>query len=120
MPGIDMLHIINIDIHSIGTKQAGAGNNFYTNKPAAKREDMKQETNRVEKCYKNTDSFLKSKNKDTSMVNNKLSNTVDYFLPGQNYDSDKKKSAKITEQLQRILKMYLKDLCALMAHFHCS
>ena len=35
------------------------------------------------------------------MVNNHLSNTVDYFLPWHNYDSDKKKSAEITEQLQR-------------------
>ena len=30
-----------------------------------------------------------------------LYNTVAHFLPGPNYDSDKKKSAEITQQLQR-------------------
>ena len=35
------------------------------------------------------------------MVNNKLSNTINYFLPGPNCDSDKKMSAEIMQQFQR-------------------
>ena len=61
---------------------------------------MKQETNRAAKYYTNKHSISNS-NKDKLTVNNQLSNTVGYFLPWQNYDSDKKKSAEITEQLQR-------------------
>ena len=59
---------------------------------------MKQETNRKRKCYTNTDS---TSNTDKPMVNNTLSNTIDYFLTGPNCDSDRKKSAEITQQLQR-------------------
>ena len=62
---------------------------------------MGQETNRTEKCYTNTDISLKSDNTDNPVVNNKLSNTVDYFLPGSNCDSGKKISTGITKQLQR-------------------
>ena len=46
-------------------------------------------------------SISKSDNKDKSMVNKKLSNTVGYFLPGPYCDGDKEKSAEITQQLQR-------------------
>ena len=101
IPNIDVLHIININNHPIGTEQAGDSDNCYTNKPAAQREDMKQETNRSEKCFTNTDSILKSNNKDKTMVNNQLSNTVDYFPPGLIDESDKRKSVEITKQLQR-------------------
>ena len=60
-----------------------------------------QETNRTEKCYTTTDSISKSNNTDKPMVNNKLSNTIDYFLLGPNCDSDKKASSEIIQQLQR-------------------
>ena len=39
MPEIDVLNIININIHSIGAEQAGDGDDCCTNKPAAQRED---------------------------------------------------------------------------------
>ena len=100
IPDIDVLNIININIHSIGTEHNGGNDNCCTNKAAAHSSDMVQETNRAEKCYINTDSILKSDNTDKPMVNNKLSNTIDYFLPGPSYDSDKKTSAEITQQLQ--------------------
>ena len=77
MPDIDSLNIINVNIHSIGTEQAVDGDNCYTNKPTTQREDTKQETNRTEKCYTNTDSISKSNNKDKPMADNQLSNTVD-------------------------------------------
>ena len=38
------------------------------------------------------------------MTNYQLSNTVEYFLPGPSYDSDKKKSVQITQSLQRDFK----------------
>ena len=44
---------------------------------------------------------FKSDNTDKPMVNNKLSNTIDYFLPGPICDSDKKMSDEITQLLQR-------------------
>ena len=101
MPDIDALNIININIHSICAEQAGDGSNCYINKTTAQREYTKQETNRDEKYYTNTDIISKSNNKDKPMVNNQISNIEDYFLPGPNSDSDNKKIAEITEQLQR-------------------
>ena len=35
------------------------------------------------------------------MVDNKLSNTMDYFLPGPSYDNDQRVSTEIIQQLQR-------------------
>ena len=58
---------------------------------------MTQETSRTEKCYTNPDSISKSDSTDKPIVNNKLSTTIDYFLPGPNCDSDKKTSAEITQ-----------------------
>ena len=116
----DVLNIIDINIHSIYTKQAGDGDNCYINTPTAQREDTKQETNKAEKCYRNTDSISKYNNKDKSMVNNQLSNTVNYFIPGPNYDNDKKKSAEITEQLQRDFEDVFNGIGCFDGTFHCS
>ena len=114
MPDIDALNIINI--YSIGTEHIGGSDNCCTNSAASESTDMMQETDRTENCYTNTDSISKSDNTDKPMVNNKLSNTKDYFLLGPNCDSDKKASAEIKE----ILKMLLMELGALMAHFCCG
>ena len=100
MPNIDVLNIININIHSIGTEHEGGNDNCCTNKATAQSTDVMQETNRAEKCYTNTDSISKSDNTDKPMVDNKVSNTIEYFLQGPSYVSDKKKSAEITKQLQ--------------------
>ena len=62
-----------------------------------------QETGRAEEFYTNTDSISKSDIKDKPMVINKLSNTIDYFLPGPNCNSDNRVSAEITQQSQRDL-----------------
>ena len=97
MPDIDALNIIKVNIHSIGTKQTGDSDNCCRIRTTAQREDTKQETNRVEKYYTNTDSISKSSNKNKPMVDNQLSNTLENFLPGPSYDSDKKKSAEITQ-----------------------
>ena len=101
MPDIDALNIININIHSIAIKHYGGNDNCCTNKATAQHADTTQETIRTEKCYSNTDDISKSDNTEKPIVNNKLSNTIDYFLLGSNCDSAKKKSAEITQQLQR-------------------
>ena len=77
MPDMVVPNIIKVNIHSVGTEQTEDSNNCCANKPAAQREDTKQETNRAEKCPTNTDSISKSNNKDKSLVNNQLSNTVE-------------------------------------------
>ena len=96
MPDIDVLNVIKVNIHSTGTEQTGDNDNYHTNRSTAQREDMKQETNMAEKFYTNTDSISNSNNRNKPTVNNQLSNTAEYFLLGLSYDSDKKKSAKLT------------------------
>ena len=61
------------------------------------REYIKQEINRAEKCYTNTDNISKSNNKNKPTADNQLPNTSENFLPGLSYDSDKKKSAEIKQ-----------------------
>ena len=104
MPDIDALNIIKVGIHSIGTEQTGDSINSCTNRLTAQREDMKQETKMAEKCHANTDSISNSNNKNRIMFNNQVSHTVEYFLLGPSYYSDKKKSAEITLQIQRDFK----------------
>ena len=70
MPDIEALNIININIHSTDTEQAGDGDNYYTNKPIAQKEDMKQETKRAEKCYRDTRHLSNLTTKISPMVNN--------------------------------------------------
>ena len=80
MPDIDVLNNININIHSIGAEHSSGNDNCCTNKATAQSTDMMQKTNRTEKCYTNTDSISKSGNTDKPTVNNKLTNTINYFL----------------------------------------
>ena len=101
MPDIDVLIIININIHSIGREHGGGNDNCCTNKAAAQSAEIMQKTNRTEKSYTNTDNISKSDNTDKPMVNNKLSNTIYCFFSGPSCDSDKKGSDEITQQLQR-------------------
>ena len=101
MPDIDALNIINININTTDTEDGRGTDNCCTNKSTPQSANMMQETDRAEKCYTNTDSISKSNNTDKPMVNNKSSNTTDYFLPGPNHDSDYRVSAEITQQCQR-------------------
>ena len=85
MPNNDVLNIINI--HSIGTEHNGGNDNCCT----VKSTETMHETNRAEKCYTNTDSISKSDNTGKPTVNNKLSNTINYFLPCFSHDSEQEK-----------------------------
>ena len=64
-------------------------------------DEPKQETFRAEKCYTNIDTISKANNKTKPMVKSKLSKTIEYFLSGPSYDSNKKRNA---ETMQQILK----------------
>ena len=101
MPDIDILNIIKINIHTIGTKQTSGGNICCVNMYAVQRDDLKQETVRAEKCYTNTDNISKSNNKTKPLGKSKLSITVEYYLSELSYDSDKKRSAETTQQLRK-------------------
>ena len=79
---IDALNIININIHSVGTEHGGGNDTCCTNKATPQSAGMTQETNKAEKSFTNIDSNLKSDNTDKPIVNNKLSNTIEYYLPG--------------------------------------
>ena len=69
MPDTDILNIININIHSIGTEHGRGNDNCCTNKATAQSIDTAQETNRTEKCYTNTDSISKCDIIDKPTVN---------------------------------------------------
>ena len=106
MPDIDVLNIMHINVNTIDVRDGSCTDNCCTNKAIPQSPwheqqyaNMTQATDRAEKCYTNTDSISKSDNPDKLMVDNKLSNTIDYFLPGPNWDIDKKVSAEITQQL---------------------
>ena len=76
MSDIDVLNNINIIINSIGTEHGGGNDNCCTNKATFNSADMMQETSRTGK----------------SLINNTLSNSVDFFIPGPSCNSDKKVS----------------------------
>ena len=108
MPYYDVLDIININFKTIDTEDGRGTDNCCTNKAIPKSTWHKQqyantmqETDEAKKCYTNTDSISKFDNTGKPMVNNKLSNTIDYFPPGPNYNNDKRVSAEITQQLKK-------------------
>ena len=47
------------------------------------------------------DSISKSNNKTKPMVNSKSDKTIEHFLSGLSYGSDKKRSAETTEQIHK-------------------
>ena len=108
MPYIDTLNIININMNTIDTRDGSGAKNLLYRKDHFP-EHMAQTTickhdagnGQNQEMLYNTDSISKLDNTDKPMVKNKLSNTILYFLPGPNYDNDKRPSAEITEQLQR-------------------
>ena len=120
MPDMDMLNIIKVNIHAIGTEQTGDSDNCCTNRPTSQREDTKQETDRAEKCYTKTDRISKLTTKNKPMVDNEITNTVEYFISGPSCDSGKKRVLKSHSNYKGTLKMYLMALGTLMAHFCCS
>ena len=104
MPDIDALQIININIYSIDAEDAGI-NEQNINTSATQEANTKQETHGAAKCCANTDSISNSTNNSTkSMVDTnayKQNKPTKYFLSGPGYDTDKKKSAELTQQIHK-------------------
>ena len=54
-----------------------------------RKDNPKQETVKAEKYSRNTDNISKSNNKIKPMGKSRLSETIEYFLSGLNYGSDR-------------------------------
>ena len=101
MPDTDALQIMNINIDSIDAEDVENGE-WYINTSTTQESNTKQETGGAAKCCANTDSISKSTNNSTkSMVNTNTNIPTNYFLSGPSCDTDKKKSARIIQQIQK-------------------
>ena len=119
MPDIDLLNIINVNIHSIGTEQAGDGDNCYTNKLTVQRQDRKQETE-LRNAIETQMVFQNLATKISQwLVTNYL---TEYIISSQGQIMIMTRKGVLKSQNNYIgtLKMYLMELGALMAHFCCS
>ena len=111
--GMSDINVLNIIIININTIYAVNGRHTYnccTNKATP------QSTNKMQE----TDSISKSDNTKKTMVNNKLSNTVDYFFPGPYHDNNKRVSAKIMQQLKRDFEDVVNGIGCFDGTFHYS
>ena len=95
MPDTDVLNIIKINIHAIGTEQTGDSDKCCTNMHIVQEDGPKQERVRAEKCYTNMDSISKSNNKTKPVVNSEASKAIEYFLSGPSYEHNKKRVLKL-------------------------
>ena len=101
MPDTDTLQIIDINIDSIDAEDVG-NSEQNINTGTTQEFNTKQETNGPAKCCANTDSISKSTNNSTkSMVNTNANKPTKYFLLGPSSDTDKRKSAELTQQINK-------------------
>ena len=99
MPDTDTLNIIKINIHSIGAEDT-RDSEWCANIHTTQGSNHKQETYRAEKCCTNKDSISTSTNNNTKpTVETKAIKSMEYFLAGPTYDSDKRKSVESTQQI---------------------
>ena len=80
MLDIKTLGILTIDYNIIEMKDADDPENCRTN--------TSQEIDAIEAYYTNTNNVLKFESKDKPMVTDNDNNTIKYFPPGPNSDSD--------------------------------
>ena len=92
----ETLGILTINCDTIETKE--------TDSPESCKRNTSQEIDATDEYYINTDNITKFENEDKPMLTDNDSNTVKYFLPGPNSNSDEKASAEITQWLQREFK----------------
>ena len=97
MPDIDVPNIININVNRIDTNDGSCTNNWCTNKAIPQSPCHEQqyankmlEIDRTEKCYAETNNS-KPDSTDKPTVENKLSNTINYFLPSHNHTASPKR-----------------------------
>ena len=101
IPGTDTFQMININIDSIDVEDVENGE-WYINTSTAQKSNIKQETSGVVKYCANIHSISKSTNNSKkSTVNTNSNKSTNYFLAGPNCDKDKKKSAELTQQINK-------------------
>ena len=98
MPDTDALQILNINIDSIGAEDAG-NTKSNINTDAAQESNAKQETYNAVKYCANTTSISKSTKYSTA--NNNATTLTKYFLLCPNYETDKRKSTELTQQIHK-------------------
>ena len=101
MPDTDVLNILKINIHVIGTEQTRGNDNCCANMQPIQGDNLIQEVVKAEKCYTNIDGISKSNNRVKPTVKSRLSDTTEYFLSGLSYESNKKRSTETTQQLHK-------------------
>ena len=93
------LKIININIDSLDAEDTQQ-DNCNTNTDAAKVSNAKQEIHGARKCFTNMDSIFKTtNNSNRSTVNPDVNTQTKYFLSCSNIETDKRKSAELTQQM---------------------
>ena len=100
MPDIDILNIININIHSIGTEHSGGNDPCCTNNAQEHRAQCRKQKGLRNAIQTQTVfQILTIQISQWSIINQLIQ--YDSFLLDPSCDSDKKMSAEITWQLQR-------------------
>ena len=99
MPDTGVVNIIKININSIVAEDA-RDSKSCANMQTALETEPKQKTDIAEKCYTDMDSISKLRENNTKpMIETQSNGTMEYFLLGPPYESNKKKSADVTEQI---------------------
>ena len=101
MPDTDALQICNINIDSIGAEDArNTKNNINTD--ATQESNANQDRYIAVKCCANTTSISKStNNRNRSTANTNTNTPAKYFLLCPKYETDKRKSAELTQQIHK-------------------
>ena len=99
MPDTAALKIININIDSLDAEDTQKDNS-NTNIDATKVSNVKQEIHGTRKCCTNMDGFFKTTNNSNGSTLKTNANTLTkYFLSCPNIETDKRKGAELTQQI---------------------
>ena len=100
----DALNIIEINFNAIGAEQTGGSDKCCAN------------MHTFQGDYTNMNSISKSNNKTGPMFKSNSYKTIEYFLSGLSYESDKKGSAETTQQIHK----GFEDVFNVMGCFDCT
>ena len=117
MPDTAALKIININIDSLEAEDTQMDNCIEDTKVSK----TKQEIHQAGKCCTNTDNTFKTNNSSNVSTSNTNTNMLTkYFLTCTNIETDKRKCAKLSQQIHMKFKNVLMTLGTLKAHSHYS
>ena len=120
MSDTDILNIIKINIDSLGAEDA-RDSKWCASKHTVQESELKQETDRAEKCYPNMDSISKSGDNNTKpMVKTKFIKQQNISLQVQTMKVTRKRVLNPRNEYVKTSLMYLMVLGALKAHCCCS